>query len=91
MKTLQGQSLIDLAIQSSGRASSAFALSVKNNVSLTGEIEPSTTIAAIDVASSPVVSYYEAKGLKPASYAVAESANLAGIGYMTIEQNFTVE
>lgn len=92
MKALSGQSLLDLAIQSSGSASAAFALAVANGISLTGE--PAGELTAVDVANKAVADYYAARNLMPAT-AITEAigdnpSGLAGIEYWIIETDFVV-
>lgn len=90
MKALSGQSLLDLAVQSSGSVSAAFALAVKNGVSITDE--PSGDIRPTDTVAAPAVQqYYDAKAIKPGTYSTPATPSLTGIGNMIIEQNFIVD
>ncbi|WP_165020141.1 hypothetical protein [Dysgonomonas sp. ZJ279] len=88
---LEGQSLFDVAIQECGSVEGAFALAVANNVSISNELPSSESLTKTAITAKRVVDYYNQKELKPATWSTAKEAKLTGIGYMTIEENFTVK
>lgn len=67
MKALNEQSIIDLAIQTAGSVEAAFDLAKKNGLSLTDELTAGQELAAVDVVSKPVASYFNQKEIKPAT------------------------
>lgn len=69
MKALNGQSLIDLAIQTAGSAEAAYDLVVANGFSVTDEIAPGTELKEVDILNKNVSGYFTHKNLKPATAA----------------------
>lgn len=67
MRTLEGQTIFDIAIQSCGSAEAAFDFAVLNGVSLTDE--PTLIDVVPDVIDADIVSYFAKKGLHPATAA----------------------
>ena len=74
MKALQGQSIIDIAIQELGSAEGAFALAVMNGISITDDLTPGQELALPAVVNKSIASYYQNKGIQPAS-AYSEKTN----------------
>lgn len=70
---LEGQTLIDLAIQQCGSVEAAFQLAVENDLSVTDELSAGLELSSIDPVERPVAQYYEAKRLKPATSDLLES------------------
>lgn len=87
---LDGQSLFDIAIQESGSVEAAFALSVANNISVSGEVSANTSLENTAVQNKQFVEYYKLKHLKPGTFSFGNEIKLKGIGYMTIEKDFIV-
>jgi hypothetical protein len=88
---LSEQSLIDIAVQSTGSVESLFELALKNDSSVTEALVPGAGIEVGGASSNKqVTAYYKAKGLKPATYSSREAESLSGIGNMAIEINFIV-
>jgi hypothetical protein len=89
---LDGQSLFDIAIQESGSVEVAFALSVTNNISISGEVPANTSLENAPVQNKQFAEYYKLKKLKPATFSSTSygEVKLKGIGNMTIEVDFTV-
>jgi hypothetical protein len=67
MKTLQNQSLLDIAIQALGAAEAAFDIALLNNLSITDTIAPGLELTLPAVVNTDIASYYAAKGLRPAT------------------------
>jgi len=69
MKTtvLSQQSLFDIAIQTSGDASAAFELALKNDISLTDDLTMGQELIFAAVFEKPIYNYYKNRELKPAT------------------------
>ncbi len=67
MKSLQGQSLIDIAIQELGSAEGAYALAELNGLSISDELVPGQELELPDVQNKSIASYYANKAIKPAT------------------------
>lgn len=89
---LDGQSLFDIAIQESGSVEAAFALSVANDISISGEVSANTLLENAPIQNKQFVEYYKLKHLKPATFSLTYygEVKLKGIGNMTIEKDFIV-
>ena len=89
-KTVKSQSLFDLAIQMGGSVESIFSLALKNELSVTSEILPRQTMESADVLDEQIADYYRVKNIRPATFSGQEILTLAGIRYMSIDENFIV-
>ncbi|NDV93532.1 hypothetical protein D0T84_01195 [Dysgonomonas sp. 521] len=88
---LDGQSLFDIAIQQSGSAEAAFALSVANDISISGEVSANTSLENTSILNRRFTEYYKLKNLKPTTYSSNPGEiRLRGIGNMAIEKDFIV-
>ena len=65
MKALQGQTVIDMAIQACGSLEAAYDLAVANGVSITDTVSGNMT--SVDVVKQTIADYYSNKGLHPSS------------------------
>ncbi len=94
---LHNQSLLDIAIQHTGRVENAFALAVANGISVTDDLTPGKDLVIPDTVQmdSDIVNYYSAKGIQPATAwngdTVDGEQELEGIGYWIINKNFIVQ
>lgn len=88
---LDGQSLFDIAIQECGSIEGAFALAVANDIGMSNELASSQSLVTTPVLVKRVVDYFAQKHIKPATWSRSEEAQLTGIGYMVIEESFTVK
>jgi hypothetical protein len=86
---LSNQSLIDLAIQTSGSIESAFNFARKNGISVTESIPAGNEFEAVSTLNRDIADYYNAKNLRPATSMEYMEAP-AGIGFMAINYNFTI-
>ncbi len=92
MKTKDNQSLVDIAVQSTGSVSALFRLAKTNGKSVTDTLNVGGTLNGVDVDKSDVVTYFSDKGLIPATKTGKNINTLySGIGSMSVEENFTVE
>ena len=85
VKPLDRQSLIDVALQTSGGVEGALGMSIKNDIPVSGETAP--------VVDKLVLGRYEARGIRPATDISAEDlacVPYGGIGFMGIEIDFIV-
>lgn len=91
----EGQTLIDVAMQHLGDASRVFEIMELNELGLTDEPAPGTTLLIPDVAVDRqyVVDAFAKKGLVPASTELetAEETDEEGIDYWAIEDDFEVQ
>jgi len=89
LKALSGQSLFDLALQSSGSVEAAFELALMNSIGITDDIVPGINLTVASVVNKQIADYYKNKGITPATYSVTESG-IGGIEYWEIETEFMV-
>lgn len=93
IKPLERQSVLDVAIQTSGGVEAAFELSVKNDIAISAEIARDAELDTVAVVDKAVLSRYEARNLRPAtelSPEDLEAVPYGGIGFMGIEIDFVV-
>lgn len=89
---LQGQTLLDVAIQQLGSAEGVFGLYRMNAISVTAALVPGAVVNySLTPVSAPVAKIYADNGYKPQSGTVAAPVQLGGIGYWAIELTFVAE
>lgn len=92
---LDGQSLLDLAIQQAGSIDAVFALALANGLSVTNDLPAGGLVDTVDVSSKPIASYYANNALTPATALTTEdklvAAELEGISYWAINVDFVVQ
>ena len=80
MKTLESQSIIDIAIQQSGTAEAAYEIAAQNGLSITDEPMPGIGLSVPAVAiNKPVATYYSNKGIKPATASTDEMDDVSDL------------
>ena len=87
------QSLLDIAVQTSGGVEAAFDLAAANDVSVSEPLEAGAPLETAPVADKMVLERYTARQIRPAtelSDEEIEAAPFGGIGYMGIEVDFMV-
>ncbi len=89
------QNLLDIALQGTGTIESVFEIGLKNNVSITDEIVPGTTIEIPDflLQNKDVLNYYNQNLILPATGSNDENIGveiLEGIDYWAIGDTFIV-
>jgi len=87
------QSIIDIALQTSGDVSAALDLAIANDLNITDDLVLGSTLSTVDVVNRGVVNRYNEKKTTPATDISEEDSNNApfgGIGYMGIELDFMV-
>lgn len=93
IKPLDRQSVIDIAIQTSGGVEAAFALSVKNDLSISEVIVAGIELESVYAVDKLVLGRYDAQKIKPATEITREDTELVpygGINFMGIEIDFIV-
>lgn len=86
--TLEGQTLIDIAIQTCGSADAVFDLAVANGMSISDDLMPGTKLIPVAAIVPKIVSYYKQKGITPATGVVIDSEEF---GIFDVEFDFTFE
>jgi hypothetical protein len=86
---LEGQTWLDMAIQTGGSLESAILLAVANNVSITDLPTVGQQIEVSPPGNKQVVDYYMKKGLTPATGLNADE-NGEGIEFWAIERDFVI-
>lgn len=90
---LNRQSLLDIALQTSGSIEAAFDLAEANDISISEPLETGVSLQPAAVADQKVIDRYEAADVRPATELSPEDIEMApygGIGYMGIEVDFIV-
>ena len=94
IKPSSRQSLLDIALQTSGGVEAAFDLAEANGISISEPLEAEAELETVAAADKNVLAKYEARGIRPAtelSTEEVEAAPYGGIGYMGIEIDFVVK
>jgi hypothetical protein len=88
IKVLDGQDLLDIAIQQYGTVEAVFEIAAANGLSITNTPETTATFRIPDaVTNAKVVKYYADNRIVPAT---GNSIIEGGIGWWAIEYEFTV-
>lgn len=93
--TMNGQNLLDIAIQTTGDAAEALTIAIANGLCLTDDLEAGQLVAIPDNigGDANVRAYYRERGLHPATSVTAEDESISpfeGIEYWGIEYDFIV-
>jgi len=67
IKVLQGQTLFDIAVQTSGSVETAFEIALINSIGITDELTHGTTLSTVGVLNKQIRSYYQNKQITPAT------------------------
>lgn len=78
MKTLNGQSLLDLAIQIAGSIEAAFDIAIAKGLSVTDTLDAGVEIDSIEVVNKMIVDYCTQKNLHPATDLTQTALIIAG-------------
>lgn len=89
LKTLNNQTLLDIAIQSGGSVNVVFDLAIENEISITDSLEAGKLLRYQTISEPEIVNYYKYKGLLPAT-AIIDTRKQGGIGYMAVRIDFIV-
>ncbi|WP_407512763.1 hypothetical protein [Elizabethkingia miricola] len=90
---LHNQSLLDIAIQATGKAENAIFIAIANKISITDDLEPGTELLIPEVSEDlDVKNYYRAKNVHPATAMKTAGINYPeGINYWEIENDFQIQ
>ena len=94
MEVMQGQNLLDVAVQTTGNADNALLIALHNGICLTDDLTEGQTIQTdTGTRDANTLNYYEQRNLHPAT-AVTEAQEAetpyGGIEFMGIEIDFIV-
>ena len=93
MIVLEGQSLLDIAIQCCGSAEAAYDIAVLNGLSIADDLVAGRELSIPAAVNSSVVSYYTQKGIRPATNITTEAENALieeGVEFWAIEYDFVI-
>ena len=95
MKVLDGQTLLDIAIQLCGSAEAAYDIALLNGLCISDDLVVGRELMIPDVLNKQINSYYTSKDLRPATGISLTSSidippALQGIGYWAIETEFII-
>lgn len=82
---LQGQSLLDIAVQSCGTAEADFLIASLNGLAVTDELKAGQVLEVPQAINKRVADYYDNRNIKPATF------QPDGIEYTGIEYDFIIE
>jgi hypothetical protein len=89
IRSLSCQSLIDIAIQTSGTMEGVFELAVLNGRSITDVLPADDVLEVGGVINAPVARYYASRGIRPATE-IDVTLPMQGIGIWRISRSFRV-
>lgn len=87
------QTLLDVALETSGSVEAAMELAIRNGRSLTSELSDGDRLTSVEVVDAKVVERYSAECISPATEVAVEgklTMSYKGIGYMTVGVDFMV-
>jgi hypothetical protein len=97
MKSLSGQSILDVAIQTAGSAEAAVLLALANGLSVTDELDAGQELTTVTAIDRDIFNYYANNQLKPATaISAGKSAGTGdgeadeGIEFWYVEYDFVV-
>ncbi len=67
IQALNNQSLIDIAIQTTGSVEGVFELALKNGLSITDDLKIGQILQVVPAVKEHIKDYYETNNLKPAT------------------------
>lgn len=94
IKTGEGQALVDIAMEYCGDALRVFELADLNNISVTQELQPGTSLIIPDseIDKIKIIAAFTNEGLHPASKEDEfEDSDFDGVDYWIIEEDFIVQ
>jgi hypothetical protein len=89
VKTLTGQSLFDVALQTTGSIETVFAIAAANGLSVTDQPKAGTILNVPAATVKKVTEHYRAAGLAPATALAADDV-MEGIEFWDVEYDFKV-
>lgn len=86
---LEGQSLLDIAIQTGGSVECIFDLAVRNNISITDSLQAGQVLDSPTIVNKQIADYYRQRNIHPAT-APRVMEEKIGIGNWVIGVNFQI-
>lgn len=93
VKVITGQTLFDIAIQTSGSIEAVLEIAAANDISVTDDLEPGKELEVPRVVNQTIADYFRVNGITPATAVRKEdqeNAPYGGIDFMGIEIDFIV-
>ncbi len=93
VKPRSRQSLIDMALQTSGGTEAVLALAINHDIPVDAYLDPDMELETVDATNKLVLERYKAQGVCPATdptQADIEALPYGGINYMGVEIDFIV-
>jgi hypothetical protein len=92
IKTLNGQSLLDLAVQAAGSVEAVFDIALASARSVVDELTPGAILQVPAVLNKQIAEYYRTNSIRPATALNAQDATLLheGIEFWFLEYDFEV-
>ncbi|MEA4981427.1 MAG: hypothetical protein VB066_01790 [Paludibacter sp.] len=90
MRGLEGQTVIDIAVQESGSAEAAYRIAQQNGISLTDDLQPMLQQIEIpEVVNKQVATYYANRNIKPATASEVNTENVERVFFEELPVEFT--
>ncbi len=89
MRVLEGQTVIDIAVQESGSAEAAYRIARQNGISLTDDLQPMLQIETPEVVDKQVATYYANRNIKPATASDVNTDNVERVFFEELPVEFT--
>jgi hypothetical protein len=86
-----GQTFLDVAMQYAGSTEAAFAISVKNDLPITDELEAGSVIPKPDIINASVAQLFSVEKIKPRSILNNAEGDNEGIEHWYLEDDFIVQ
>lgn len=90
IEVLNGQSLLDIAVQSAGSVEAVIDIAANNGVGITDMLPTGSVIDIPDVENKQIADYYAANRINPATGELSADLPYGGIEFMAIEIDFIV-
>jgi len=88
---LEGQSLLDIAVQECGSVEAVIAIAVLNNISITDDLQVGQVLQMPAPVNKQIAQYYKSKNLKPATAGNLDFMNQdEGVGFWSIGNDFII-
>lgn len=90
MRVLEGQTVIDIAVQESGSAEAAYRIARQNGISLTDDLQQMLEQIEIpEVVDKQVAAYYANRNIKPATASDVNTDNVERVFFEELPVEFT--
>lgn len=90
MRVLEGQTVIDVAIQESGSAEAAYHIAQQNGISITDDMQTMLEQIEIpEVVDKQIATYYANRNIKPATASDVNTDNVERIFFEELPVEFT--